>query len=93
MVAQWVWNIRLELGHQLHPDPVRTVSRLLLPSRLSRNRLPTRLLSRLAMLHPLRLLASESWPFHRLRLSSPARWNAPVSGRAVASSPGAASGN
>jgi hypothetical protein len=24
VVAQWVWNIRLELGHQLHPDPVRT---------------------------------------------------------------------
>jgi len=24
LVAQWVWNIRLELGHQLHPDPVRT---------------------------------------------------------------------
>jgi hypothetical protein len=21
---QWVWNLRLELGHQLHPDPVRT---------------------------------------------------------------------
>ncbi len=24
MVSQWVWNLRLELGHQLHPDPVRT---------------------------------------------------------------------
>jgi len=24
LVAQWVWNLRLELGHQLHPDPVRT---------------------------------------------------------------------
>ena len=24
IVSQWVWNIRLELGHQLHPDPVRT---------------------------------------------------------------------
>jgi len=23
-VAQWVWNLRLELGHHLHPDPVRT---------------------------------------------------------------------
>src|SRR6266566_3738574 len=21
---QWVWNLRLELGHQLHPDPLRT---------------------------------------------------------------------
>src|SRR5436190_6468463 len=24
IVAQWVWNLRLELVHQLHPDPVRT---------------------------------------------------------------------
>jgi hypothetical protein len=23
LVAQWVWNLRLELGHQIHPDPVR----------------------------------------------------------------------
>jgi hypothetical protein len=24
VVSQWIWNIRLELGHQLHPDPART---------------------------------------------------------------------
>lgn len=24
IVSQWVWNLRLELGHQHHPDPVRT---------------------------------------------------------------------
>ena len=24
IVSQWIWNLRLELGHQLHPDPVRT---------------------------------------------------------------------
>ncbi len=24
IVSQWVWNLRLELGHQLNPDPVRT---------------------------------------------------------------------
>ncbi|GHO63649.1 hypothetical protein KSC_025410 [Ktedonobacter sp. SOSP1-52] len=24
LIAQWVWNLRLELGHHLHPDPVRT---------------------------------------------------------------------
>src|SRR5205807_1057600 len=24
VVSQWVWNLRLELGHQLHPDPGRT---------------------------------------------------------------------
>src|SRR5258706_8739839 len=23
-MSQWVWNLRLELGHQLYPDPVRT---------------------------------------------------------------------
>ncbi len=23
-MSQWVWNLPLELGHQLHPDPVRT---------------------------------------------------------------------
>jgi hypothetical protein len=26
VVAQWVWNLRLELGHQLHPDPLRTTA-------------------------------------------------------------------
>jgi hypothetical protein len=24
IINQWVWNLRLELGHQLHPDPLRT---------------------------------------------------------------------
>ncbi len=24
IVSQWVWNVRLELGHQLEPEPVRT---------------------------------------------------------------------
>ncbi len=24
ILCQWVWNLRLELGHCLHPDPVRT---------------------------------------------------------------------
>ena len=23
LVSQWIWNLRLELGHQLHPDPLR----------------------------------------------------------------------
>jgi hypothetical protein len=26
VISQWVWNLRLELGHQLHPDPVRTTA-------------------------------------------------------------------
>jgi hypothetical protein len=24
LISQWVWNLRLELGHQLEPAPVRT---------------------------------------------------------------------
>lgn len=24
IIAQWVWNLRLQLGHQLQPDPLRT---------------------------------------------------------------------
>src|SRR5713226_103200 len=24
IISQWIWNLRLELGHQLHPDPMRT---------------------------------------------------------------------
>jgi hypothetical protein len=24
LISQWVWNLRLERGHQLHPEPVRT---------------------------------------------------------------------
>jgi hypothetical protein len=26
VISQWVWNLRLELGHQLRPDPVRTTA-------------------------------------------------------------------
>jgi len=69
LVAQWVWNIRLELGHQLHPDPVRTTefAPALLPQT---EQAPTHPAAR-GMLHPPRLPASESWPLHWLRLSSP----------------------
>ncbi len=24
IISQWIWNLRVELGHQLHPEPVRT---------------------------------------------------------------------
>ena len=26
IISQWVWNLRLEVGHQLQPDPVRTTA-------------------------------------------------------------------
>ena len=56
VVAQWVWNIRLELGHQLHPDPVRTTE--FAPALPPPNKQPAAhppQLPRLAMLHPPRL--------------------------------------
>jgi hypothetical protein len=24
IISQWIWNLRLELGHQLEPEPIRT---------------------------------------------------------------------
>ena len=35
ILSQWVWNLRLELGHQLHPEPVRTTE--FAPAHLSAN--------------------------------------------------------
>ena len=44
--SQWVWNLRLELGHQLTPTPMRTVSRLLLlPPKVMSSRATARLWS------------------------------------------------
>jgi len=34
IVSQWVWNLRLELGHQLHPDPIRTTEFAPAPSKV-----------------------------------------------------------
>jgi len=59
VTSQWVWNLRLELGHQLHPDPVRTTA--FAPA-----------LSPQSMVHPPAPPASENGALHRGRLSSPA---------------------
>src|SRR5689334_6242374 len=57
LVSQWIWNLRLELGHQLHPDGARAPPNSLPPFRhpthkLRRVHLPP--LHRLpqGMLHP-----------------------------------------
>jgi hypothetical protein len=83
LVSQWVWNLRLELGHQLHPDPVRTTEFApALPPQSGQT--ATR-----PAAHHGHLL--EDGSLLGARLSSPARWNAPVSSWAAASPPGAAS--
>jgi hypothetical protein len=62
IVSQWVWNLRLEFGHQLQPDPIRTVSRLLqLPPRLKHSS-PT----------PAGM-ANQRWPWPSKRVASPGR--------------------
>ena len=62
VVSQWVWNLRLEFGHQLQPDPIRTVSRLLqLPPRSKRSS-PT----------PAGM-ANQRWPWSSKRVASPGR--------------------
>jgi hypothetical protein len=73
LVAQWVWNIRLELGHQLLTSPVRiTEFAPALPAQTGQAPThPATAAPSRGMLHPLQLPASESWAFHWLRLSSP----------------------
>ena len=42
IISQWIWNLRLELGHQLHPDPVRTTEFApALPSASNKSLLPS----------------------------------------------------
>jgi hypothetical protein len=59
VVSQWVWNLRLELGHQLEPTPVRITAHG----------------SPLGLCSPSRGLALESRPLLRPGLCSPARWD------------------
>ena len=54
VVSQWVWNLRLELGHQLAPDPVRTTE--FAPA------LPLRAKRRLTLLLPPRGMDQQPWP-------------------------------
>ena len=74
-VSQWIWNLRLELGHQLEPTPLRMVSRLLLPSQSLASRLPCvrpQLLLHPGMVHsPLLLPGRQVASPAKIFLSSP----------------------
>src|SRR5947209_14754203 len=75
VVSQWVWNLRLELGHQLHPDPLRTTE-------FARSGAPsssTTCCSCLGLCSPSGGPALESRPLLEARLCSPARWHAALS--------------
>jgi hypothetical protein len=41
IVSQWVWNLRLELGHQLKPEPLRTTEFAKAPSETKEQQSPT----------------------------------------------------
>jgi hypothetical protein len=73
VVSQMVWNLRLELGHQLHPDPVRTTEFAPALPPPPPHTAPTS-----GYAPPSRGLALESWPLLGPRLCSPARWDAAV---------------
>src|SRR5579859_2422314 len=86
-IAQWVWNIRLELGHQQEPTPLRLTS--IAPALLQQNQqtaTPPPLLPR-DTVHLLPPPASESWAVHWSRFSSAARRNASLPSWQAASSP------
>jgi hypothetical protein len=93
IVSQWVWNLRLELGHRLSPTPLRTTefAPAIPPSSESVATCPPFSLptAGYGSTHPRHLL--ENGTLHRSRLSSPARWDPPLSGGAAAAPPGAAS--
>jgi hypothetical protein len=76
IISQWVWNIRLELGHQLHPEPVRTTE--FAPALPPTPPVPAHS-SSCGLCSSPGGLALESWPLLRPRLFPPAGWHAPLS--------------
>ncbi len=82
LVSQWVWNLRLELGHQLEPTPLRVTE--FAPA------IPPVTEEVAASSAPVAGYgppASENGSLLGTGLSSPARWDASLSSRAVASCP------
>jgi hypothetical protein len=75
IVAQWAWNLRLELGHQLHPDPVRTTEFApATPPTLPHAAPPSGYAPAFGG------LVLESWSLFRARFFSATRWHAALSG-------------
>ncbi len=83
IISQWVWNLRLELGHQLAPEPVRTTefAPALAPAHTRGDQLAFPFTGVWVGRSG---LALESGPLLGARLCSPARWHAALSCRAVA---------
>jgi hypothetical protein len=83
LISQWVWNLRLELGHQLAPDPVRTTE--FAPAYPSvQAQAPDPSSPPQGYGKAVVALPRTRWPFLRTRLSPPARWHAALPRRAVA---------
>ena len=75
IVSQWVWNLRLELGHQLHPDPVRTTE--VAPAHLCELEEEASSPSPSQGYGPAEVaLRRTRWPLLGTRLCSPAGWHA-----------------
>lgn len=83
VVAQWIWNVRLELGYQLHPDPVRTTVFASACSGRGTQRpfSPTRIWATRGR------SALESWSLLWSRFFLPARWNPALPRRPIVSDP------
>ncbi|HEX4205505.1 MAG TPA: hypothetical protein VHZ51_15190 [Ktedonobacteraceae bacterium] len=76
VISQWTWNLRLELGHQLKPQPLRTTEFApALPPPSPHSAPASGYAARSAWVPHRRPVAS------RARICSPARWNASVPGR------------
>jgi len=92
IVAQWIWNLRLELGHQLHPDPVRITS--IAPAHLTEQAQAFDPASPTQGYGPPEVaLRRTRRPLLWSRVCPAARWDAALPGRADALGPRAASGS
>ena len=78
MISQWVWNLRLELGHQLKPQPLRTTEFApALPPAPAATHAP-----RLWAMLPRKWACPGKPAASRARtFAAPARWDAAVPGR------------
>jgi hypothetical protein len=86
IVAQWTWNLRLELGHQLVPEEVAHHRICACPPRTERARphtcsLTCSLCAYLGVCSTCHRDVLESWPLHGSRLSSSTRWDPAMSSR------------
>ncbi len=93
MVSQWLWNLRLELGHQLEPAPLRITEAGSCPPAAERasSHTPALSRSRIRVCSTQHWNLLEGWSLLWRRLSSPIRWDALLSRREIIDLPGASS--